>query len=74
MVQCVYQGGVTHQGRQRLGLVGQGGKGVWVLVELCFGGFNVEVGDGQLFQFIASVGGGQEVGADGSVKEEAAQL
>ena len=66
------QGGVAHEGPQHRPLVGQGGEGVGGQIGVPgLGELLVEVGHAQLFQLVAAVGGGQEIGGQGGVEHKA---
>ena len=66
------EGAVAQQRPQHRRPVRQRGKGVGGQIGLLrLGIFMVEVGDAQLLQLVAAVGGGQQIGGQGGVKDKA---
>ena len=61
-------------GRRRERRVGQGAEGPLLQIGLDLGELLVVVGDAQLLQIVAAVGGGQQIGGHLGVKDDAAGL
>ena len=66
------EGGVGQQGRGGRGRVGQGAEGPLLQIGLGLGELLVVVGEAQLLQVVAAVGGGQQIGGHLGVKDDAA--
>ena len=64
------QGGVGAHGLRRSRRVGQGAESVGGQVLLCLGELLVKIGDTQLLQLVAAVGGREQIGGQGGVKAE----
>ena len=66
------EGAVLRQGLQGRAVVGQGAESIRGQIGLLgLGELLVEVGQAQLLQVIAAVGGGQQIGGQGGVEDEA---